>query len=80
MHRGGSKRGPGLNIEVISEAGGLGGKPPEAMWFFSNITSKLCLIQDLEHNLSKYKEVLSQIWSRRRGGCNPLEDIGCFIS
>ena len=23
--------------------------------------------------LSKYKEVLSQIWSRGRGGCNPLE-------
>ena len=30
--------------------------------------------------LSKYKEVLNQIWSRGCGGCNPLEDIGCFIS
>ena len=28
--------------------------------------------------LSKYKEVLSQIWSRGCGGCNPLEDIGCL--
>ena len=30
--------------------------------------------------LSKYKEVLNQIWSRVCGGCNPLEDIGCFIT
>ena len=29
--------------------------------------------------LSKYKEVFSQIWSRGCGGCNSLEDIGCFI-
>ena len=37
------------NIEVISEAGGLGGSPPEAIGCFSNITPKSCLIQDLEH-------------------------------
>ena len=30
--------------------------------------------------LSKYKEVFNQLWSRRCGGCNPLEDIGCFIT
>ena len=29
--------------------------------------------------LSKYKEVFSQIWSRGCGGCNPMENIGCFI-
>ena len=41
----------GLNIEVISEAGGLHGghSPPEAMGCFSNITPKSCLIQDSEH-------------------------------
>ena len=31
----------GLNIEVISEAGGLGHSPPEATGCFSNITPKL---------------------------------------
>ena len=30
--------------------------------------------------LSKYKEVLNQIWSREFCGCNLLENIGCFIS
>ena len=29
--------------------------------------------------LSKYKEVLNQIWSRGRGGCNPLEYIGFYL-
>ena len=29
--------------------------------------------------LSKYKEEFNQIWNRGCGGCNPLEDIGCFI-
>ena len=29
--------------------------------------------------LSKYKEVLNQIWTSGCGGCNPLEDIG-FLS
>ena len=38
----------GLNIEMISEAGGLEGTDPR-LWFFSNITPKSCLIQDLEH-------------------------------
>ena len=37
----------GLNIEVISEAGGH--SPPEAIGCFSNIIPKSCLIQDLEH-------------------------------
>ena len=52
----------GLNIEVISEAGGLGG----------------CAPQKLHQNharfrtyLSKYKEVLNQMWSRGCDGCNP---------
>ena len=30
--------------------------------------------------LSKYKELFNQVWSRGRGGCNPLEHIGCFIT
>ena len=30
---------------------------------------------DARAYLSKYKEVLDQIWSRGCGGCNSLEDI-----
>ena len=43
--RDGSSRG-GLNIEVISEAGG---HPTEATGCFINIIPKSCLMQDLEH-------------------------------
>ena len=39
----------GLNIEVISEAGGLGAQPPEATGCLITITPKSCLIQDLDH-------------------------------
>ena len=59
------------------EAGGLGGT--EAIGCFSNIT-KIMPNPRFRAYLSKYKEVLSQTWSRGRGGCNPLEDIGYFIS
>ena len=51
-------------------------QPPEAIGCFNNITPKSCLMEDLD----KYKEVLSQLWSRGRGGRNPLEGIGWFIS
>ena len=69
-HRSGSRifREGGLKIEVISEAGGLGDN------------TKIMPNPRFRAYLSKYKEVLSQIWNRGRGGCNPLEDIGCFIS
>ena len=59
---------------MISESGGLGGAaPPEAIGCFN---TKIMPNGRFRVYLSKYKEVLSQIWSRGRGGCNPLEDIG----
>ena len=46
---------------------------------FCYYNTKIMLIIRYRAYLSKYKEVFSQIWSRGCGGCNPLEDIGCFI-
>ena len=69
----------GLNIEVISEAGDLGHSPPEGTGCFSNMyNTKIMPNARFRAYLSIYKEVLNQIWSRGCGGCNPLEDIGCF--
>ena len=56
-----------------------GHSPLEAIGFFVIIILKSYLMQDLaiEHNL--FKKGFNQIWSRGCGGCNPSEDIGCFI-
>ena len=39
----------GLNIEVISEAGGLEGTAPQKLCIQSIIPPKSCLMQGLEH-------------------------------
>ena len=50
----------GLNIEVISEAGGLGCSPPKITGCFINITPKSCLMEDL----GQIQGGFNQIWSR----------------
>ena len=52
--------------------------PPEAIGFFVIITPKS--LMSIVRFLSKYKGLFNQIWSRGRGGCNFLEDVGCFIT
>ena len=56
-----------------------GAQPPEAIGF-CYYNTKMILIVRFRAYLSKYKELFNQIWSRGCGGCNPLEDIGCFIT
>ena len=54
----------GLNIEVISEAGGLGVQLPRSY-------TKIMPNARFRAYLSKYKEVLNQIWSRDVVGATP---------
>ena len=49
------------------------GHSPQKLYIgcFIDMTSKSCLMQDLEHILSKYKDILNQIWSRGVVGATP---------
>ena len=64
---------------VSLKQGVWGAVPPRSYRVFCYYNTKIMLIVRYRAYLSKYQEVFNQIWSRGCGGCNPLEDIGCFI-
>ena len=65
---------------VSLKQGVWGAQPPRSYSRgFCYYNTKIMLIVRYRAYLSKYKEIFNQIWSRVCGGCNPLEDIGCFI-
>ena len=72
-------RGGSEHRGISVKQGVWGTQPPRSYRVFCYYNTKIMLIVRYRAYLSKYKEVFNQIRSRGCGGCNPLEDIGCFI-
>ena len=56
-----------------------GAAPPRNYRVFCYYNTEIIPNARFRVYLSKYKEEFNQIWSRGCGGCNLLEDVGCFI-